>query len=134
MKRLQMLLALVLLIVGSRSAGAQATITFDSGYPAAGSSSGSIVVKGTVTLDMGWNYLDCCGYNVVIRVWKVGSGEQVVAKTGINVSNCPDSWGEYCVEGLESDAEYNVTVEVVVDNGCCCTQTVVSDPKTATAK
>lgn len=124
MKRMQVCLAFLVLAAVASQAKAQGTVSWDSGYPAGGSTSGSIKTAGTFALDCGWSLVGMGGN---IRVWQ--DGETVMVSSFLMVS-C-NSWSEM-VAGLNAGTSYNVTVEFQVTDGCQ-TVTISSIPKTASA-
>jgi hypothetical protein len=85
-------------------------------------------VKGTVTLDAGWS-----ATGVTVNVWQCGC--LTTSNTGFLTGSGPYTY-DVIVSGLNSGASYNVVVEVLISNlsACPSTQTLATQPVTATAK
>jgi hypothetical protein len=123
MVRLQLCLAIVLGLVFMGNANAQGKVSWTSGYPqASGSNMGSIAVKGSVSLDSGWNFIDG-----TIRVWKDGTEET------LGTVNTDTSF-EAEIGGLNSCDTYNVTVEFRLVDGCMNEVIIRTSVKPATPK
>jgi hypothetical protein len=79
--------------------------TWAAGYPKAGSNAGSILVKGTASLDTGFTFT---GAGQVVY-WPQGGGQVVTAAITVDTTN--GKWGETTVTGLTTGVTYNVFVE-----------------------
>jgi hypothetical protein len=120
-----LLLVLVLLGLAAAPAQAQGTASWTTGYPKAGSGSGTIVIKGTTTPDSGWTV----GATGQVIVWPQNGGASTTQTFSVN---CNGSWGEVTISGLTTGQTYNVVVQIPVTS---CSQggaTVATSPATAT--
>jgi hypothetical protein len=98
---------------------------WSAGYPQPGSSSGSIAVAGTITLD---SFLTTTG-NVYVAVWPVGGGVQTTTTFTISSGQTGTiDWGSFTVTGLGRNQQYNVYTQIeAVDSGLN-TQELTTDP------
>jgi hypothetical protein len=121
--RVLFLVAVVVCSFASR-ANAQGSVTWASGYPQAGTQTGTIVGQGTATPDSGW----MTGGATVVY-WPQGSGLQQTATMTIDMNG---NWS-FTISGTP-DTTYNVVVQVNFFNQQMMTMaTVYSAPATATA-
>jgi len=119
MKRLQWCAAVCLIALFASEARPESTIQWTSGYPATGSSTGTIDISGSITLDSGWYLVDT---KVTVRVW---IDDSTLTTTTFDVNQCT----------LTSGVTYNATVEIqITDTDGKTTYTLVTAPKTAMAK
>jgi hypothetical protein len=109
-------------------ANAQGTVTWTSGYPHAGASSGAIVGQGVATPDSGWALAG--GSGCTVTYWPQGGGVQ---QTGPVIIDSNGNWS-FTINGLTPGATYNIYIEVTFRNQQTNEIATVSpDPATATA-
>ena len=125
MKRLSVyFLGAVLVCAFASRANAQGTVTWASGYPKAGGSSGTIVGQGTATPDNGWR----TGGGTVIY-WPVGGGLQQTQTFSIDMNG---NWS--FTIGVPPGTTYNIVVQVsFINKQMMTSETVSPDPATATS-
>ena len=102
----------------------QGKIEWSSGYPKPGSTTGTITVRGTVTVDTNWSVKDDGVYPFA---WISGKGLKSFALEGFEAMS--KNWEKDL--SLTSGSTYNLVVEVVLTSG---TQTVTLRTKPGSAK
>jgi len=112
------------------ASAAWANPDWSSGYPKSGPTSGTIVVKGTVTL----NCTQQTTGTVTVRTWPVDGGAETSQDFTITSGQTGMiTWGELTVTGLTPAQNYNVVVEIGVIDNSMATYNLSPDPGTATA-
>lgn len=127
MKRVSILILAVLLVgLFSSRAHAQGTSTnqWADTYPKAGTTAGTVLVKGKVTADTGWSIT---GTGTIVY-WVSGGAIQNKA---ISVNTTTGEW-EDSVTGLTTGTTYNFVVQCNIKSGMIV-YTLATSAKTATA-
>ena len=126
MKRMSVLFLVAVIVCAFASqANAQGMVTWDSGNPKAGGTTGTIVGQVTATPDCGW-----ATGAVTVIYWPEGGGVQQTQNCTIDMNG---NWS-FTINGLPPGATYNIVVRVTFGNEQTMTQATVSpDPTTAPA-
>ena len=121
-------IVLVVLLSANHARG-DCTVSWDTGYPAPGSPSGSIYVQGTFVLDSSSVYSQD-----VASIWQDGGLVQTFTVTPVPVQGSSPpafTWSTTC-SGLTANVSYSVVVDLTYYNYTLMTsQTVRSDPVTS---
>jgi hypothetical protein len=133
MRNFRTLAAIVVLLFFANLGWAQGTISFDSGYPKPGTDPGTISVSGTIVIDDPCSAWVWSGDGALWTIWK---DDCVIASDYLTIQDgsLPKqyTWNGI-ISGFDSLTSYNVTVEVMLSNGCDMV-TVKTALATATTK
>jgi hypothetical protein len=118
MRRQLLWIAIVALVAVGSKANAQ-TVSYATGYPKTGDGAKQFVVKGSVTIPMGWTLK-----NVNVEIWKGATKDAEVKvyelkflANGQFPSVFGGLWGEAVISAPEANTTYDIVVTVFLKDG-----------------